>query len=111
MRVRQGHGQSRDTPQKHHWACPVAQAVVGLVEPRLGTTTVIMNYFCAMIAGGYDMQEQKGLCLECLVILRGRAGPCTHTSPHAAYASCPETLQSRSHPYVILLYRHGGIPS
>jgi hypothetical protein len=42
--VRPGHGEPWDTPRKHHfWARPVAQAVVGQVEPMLGTTITRAN--------------------------------------------------------------------
>jgi hypothetical protein len=50
--VRPGHGESRDTPRQHHfWACPVAQAVVGQVEPRLGTAITRANLWLVQAPG------------------------------------------------------------
>ena len=50
--VRPGHGESRDTPRKHHfWACPVAQAVVGQVEPKLGVAITRANLWLVQAPG------------------------------------------------------------
>jgi hypothetical protein len=50
--VRPGHGESRDTPRQHHfWACPVAQAVVGQVGPRLGTAITRAYLWLAQAPG------------------------------------------------------------
>jgi hypothetical protein len=51
-RVRPGHGESQDTPRQHHfWACPVAQAVVGQVEPMRGKTSTRANAWLVQAPG------------------------------------------------------------
>ncbi len=50
--VRPGHGESRDTPRKHHcWACPVAQAVVGQVELQLAVVITRANLWLVWAPG------------------------------------------------------------
>ncbi len=66
--VRPGHGESRDTPRQHQfWACPVAQAVVGQVEPRLGTTITRANVWLVQAPGHteqcvWDVIVQSNAC-------------------------------------------------
>jgi hypothetical protein len=47
--MRPGHGESRDTPRI--LACPVAQAVVGQVEHKLGMTITRANLWLAQVPG------------------------------------------------------------
>jgi hypothetical protein len=50
--VSRGHGESRDKPRKHHlWACPVSQAVVGQVEPKLEVAITGANLWLAQAPG------------------------------------------------------------
>lgn len=97
--VRPGHGASRDTPRQHHfWACTVARAVMGQVEPKVGVTVtraqlwlarapepteqcvwdvVAMAAVAAMEIGRrYMAAEMRGRA--------GRAGPAQRAGPELA---------------------------